>query len=257
MVSITKIASLLLLPLPITLIFLFLGLFFLLVTARQKLGKIFVFLGFLILTVFSIEPVSYSIIKPLESEYPVVQSTVIPDYIIVLGNNDTPDTALPPTSQLNHTSRTRLVEALRLYFMYPDATLLLSGGHLQPDRPSNALIMSQAAQSLGVPKTKIQLFEYNQSTHDEAVSIAPVIRDKTAFLVTSANHMPRAMDIFRTVGAYPIPAPADFKAKQPYFSRPALSYFPHVDALAKSHLALHEWLGRVWALITGQIRTSS
>ena len=63
--SITKIISLLVVPLPFAIVCLFLGLFFLWVTSRHRLGRGFVTLGFLILVVFPIAPVSYSVLHPL------------------------------------------------------------------------------------------------------------------------------------------------------------------------------------------------
>ncbi len=261
MVSISKIASVILMPLPCALLLLLLGLLFLLLTKRQGFGKVLITLSFLILFTFSLSPVSYLLLHPLEAQYPPYQdSSQVPDYIITLGNSDIPDNNLPYLAQLSDTARSRLTETLRLHHMYPNATLIFSGGHRQPSRPSNAFIMAQAAISLGVSKAQIQLFEYNMNTHDEAVSIAPVIRGKTALLVTSASHMPRAIALFRTVGAFPTPAPTDIQAKKASTkntknTNEALTYIPNANALAQSHQALHEWLGRLWALITGQIQT--
>ena len=99
-------------------------------------------------------------------------------------------------------------------FMYPTATLILSGGHSKADRPSNALIMSQAAIALGVPKHKFNSLNTIKARMMRLSVSRQLFVDKTAFLVICQSSA-TSHGYIRTVGAYPIPAPTDFQAKQP------------------------------------------
>jgi uncharacterized SAM-binding protein YcdF (DUF218 family) len=72
------------------------------------------------------------------------------------------------------------------------------------------------------------------------------------FLVTSAAHMPRSMALFKKRGMQPIPAPADFRAPNTQSSG-LVRFFPGVWSLGQSQIALHEYLGLVWAWLRGAI----
>lgn len=60
-------------------------------------------------------------------------------------------------------------------------------------------------------------------------------------LVTSAIHMPRAMQIFQDRGLHPIAAPTDYIIKQASEVRPS-QLFPSAGNLNLSKLLLYEWL---------------
>lgn len=62
-------------------------------------------------------------------------------------------------------------------------------------------------------------------------------------LVSHAWHLPRAVAAFRHVGFTVLPAPTLVPARTRF---DALDWLPDVRALARSSLALHEYLGRAW-----------
>ena len=64
-----KLVAPLFFPIPICLEILFLGLFFLWFTRRQKTGKIVVSIGVIFLTVISYSAISNMLLRPLESKY--------------------------------------------------------------------------------------------------------------------------------------------------------------------------------------------
>ena len=63
-------------------------------------------------------------------------------------------------------------------------------------------------------------------------------------LVTSAYHMPRAMEIFKEEGMNPIPAPTQFLTKR--YSYRTKYFLPSVVNLIHSDIALHEYMGMTW-----------
>ena len=69
---------------------------------------------------------------------------------------------------------------------------------------------------------------------------------KRVLLVTSANHMPRAMLLFRHCPAEVIPVPVDYQSSapgQPASDSGLARYLPQAEALAQSERALREYLG--------------
>ena len=75
---------------------------------------------------------------------------------------------------------------------------------------------------------------------------------KTAALVTSAYHMPRAMAMARGAGFNPTAAPTDFKAKLAQRPLPFYSQLPSSRWLYHSTLGVHERLGLLWTRLRGQ-----
>lgn len=109
------------------------------------------------------------------------------------------------------------------------------------------------AASLGIPRSRMTLFENNKDTHDEAVSISRHLQGKRVALVSSATHLPRAMALYQGQGLNAVPAPTDYTAKQSQVVQPLYSYLPKGRYLMYSEAAIHEWIGVWWARLRGQV----
>ncbi|MGC6486025.1 MAG: YdcF family protein, partial [Planctomycetota bacterium] len=70
---------------------------------------------------------------------------------------------------------------------------------------------------------------------------------KKVLLVTSAWHMPRAVEAARRFGLEPVPAPTGFREGVFASWR---SFVPHWNGLRDTALAMHEWGGRVAYALT-------
>jgi len=112
--------------------------------------------------------------------------------------------------------------------------------------------MAQIAGLLGVKPQDISLESDSRDTADQAEIIAKKIGRERFILVTSAAHMPRSMALFRKRGLQPIPAPADFPAREPQGFDPS-RFFPGAGGLGQVETALHEYLGLAWAWLRGEI----
>ena len=132
-----KIVSAFLYPLPISLLLSFLGLYLLWFTTKQKVGKILVSVGLVILTLFSYRVVADRLLRPLERQYgtfEITSSSAVPEtenesaikFVVVLGGGHTSDPELPLLSQINTSPLVRLMEGIRIYKKYPGVKLLLS-----------------------------------------------------------------------------------------------------------------------------------
>jgi uncharacterized SAM-binding protein YcdF (DUF218 family) len=249
-----KIVSPMLYPLPLSLEILILGLIVLLVTRRQKTGKILVFSGVLLLAASSYGFFPDRLLRPLESRYPPVTdsgSITNVKWVVVLGGGYTSDASLPVTSQLSGGSLARLVEGIRLQRMVPGSKLILSGGGAFDPVP-NALVMADLALALGVKDADIVLETLSKDTKDEARFIEGIVGKDRFVLVTSASHMPRSVALFEKRGMQPIPAPTGHQVKKRQKMSPGL-FFPNSHHLSKSEKAFHEYLGLIWARIKGQV----
>jgi uncharacterized SAM-binding protein YcdF (DUF218 family) len=259
-----KIVAPLLLPLPLCLGLLFIGLGLLWFTRRQRSGKILVSAGAGLLLVLSYSAVPDMALRPLELKYPPVAdlnagsggpqdapSLRAGSYIVVLGGGISSDPTLPITSQIGPASLSRLLEGVRLYRAEPGRKLILSGGRVF--RPtSESQVMSRVALIMGVNPRDILQESVSRDTEEQARLLKPLVGRERFFLVTSAVHMPRAMALFRRQGLDPVAAPVGLPAQQMGQWSPE-GLFPSTGSLGLTDIALHEYLGLAWAWLRGDI----
>jgi uncharacterized SAM-binding protein YcdF (DUF218 family) len=242
-----KLLTPLLYPVPAVLLALGLGLFFLWITPWKRAGRLLVTLGALLLGALSWGPVADSLVRPLERQYrPLVFHQGLRDvrWVVVLGGGHVSDPMLPPTGQLDEASLVRLAEGIRIHRLLPRSRLLLSGGRLH-DPVSHAQVMAEAAASLGVDPKNMLLEANSRDTQDQAVEIRRLVGDEPFVLVSSAVHMPRAMELFRAQGMRPIAAPTGHTVRDPREQSPTRHY-PSAENLRKTSRAIHEYLGLAW-----------
>ena len=246
-----KILSSLLLPLPLAIILLFIGLVLSCLHRQKKISGSLLGYGFVILVLFSFCPIPYILTHDLESRYqPLTKLPTNVNTIVVLGGGVRSDTSMPPNTQLGSASLARLIEGIRLYKLLlrdgKQPKLILSGGRVF-GLPSEAGILENTAIILGVNKKNIILENGSKDTAEEAENLKSRLSNKPFILVTSATHMPRAMFIFQQAGTKPIAAPTQFIATK---SRSALKRFlPSSNSLMQADISLHEYLGMAWAQI--------
>src|SRR5699024_7142528 len=135
-----------------------------------------------------------------------------PFHIVVLGGGHGIDEKLPANSLLSLNALGRLNEGIRLQRKLPNSKLVVSGH--SSHGPTHAELLQQAAVLAGLDEESITLQKPPVTTYDEARVYAenygnthPVI------LVTSASHMPRAVQSFRFFDIEPVPSPTDFRLK--------------------------------------------
>ncbi len=249
-----KIVAPLFFPVPLCLEILLFSLFLLWFTRRQKLGKILMSVGVVLLAVLSYGAVSDNFLGRLECEYPpMLELEHVRDakWVVVLGGGHNSDPQLPVTNQLTGASVARLVEGIRLHRMLPGSKLVLSGGSAFDPVP-NAKVMADAALAIGVDSQDFVLESDSKDTKDQAQFILEIVGKDRFILVTSASHMPRSMALFEKLGMTPIPAPANYPRKERQGISPRM-FFPRAGGLAKAERVFYEYLGIAWAKLRGQI----
>jgi len=238
-----KITSFLLMPLTIILIALILALLF--HRSKPQLSFKYLCAGTLLLMISTFAPFSDWVMSPIENNYPVFSRSSAPvDYIIVLGCSHSSDALLPETTQLKTCSLQRLVEAIRIYRIHPEASLITSGSAFNQEF-SNAETVKRAAISLGIPEEKILTENFPKDTEEEAQLIAPRVLGTNVVLVTNADHMPRSMTYFQQQGINPIAAPTGHWVKDNHGAKDWGYYTPTAKKLMQTTTAWYETLGRI------------
>lgn len=175
-------------------------------------------------------------------------------YIVVLGSGHIADNRLPETSQIGCDSLYRLTEGMRLFNLLPDAKLVISGG-IAYDPVPNADLVKRVAISLGIPSERVITENRPRDTVQEARYLEPLLGKELFILVTSALHMPRAIDIFKGFGMQPIAAPTDYIQKQHAIETPMV-IFPSATNFDLSRRIIYEWIGTIWSKIKTSIKNS-
>ena len=166
------------------------------------------------------------------------------EYIVVLGSGHVSDDRLPETSQIGGSSLYRLIEGIRLINLFPGSKLVLSGGIVYDPVP-NADVVKRVAESLGVSSDRIIAENRPIDTVQEAKYLEPLLGKENFILVTSALHMPRAIDVFKDFGMQPIAAPTDYIVKRHVIEPPGV-IFPSTANFDLSPRIIYEWIGSEW-----------
>lgn len=158
------------------------------------------------------QPAADQVLKPIERQYPAFKAQTV-DHIVVLGCSHADDEFLPISDKPNACSKSRLVEAIRIWRLNPQAIIHLSGTLAQVTH-AHTQIESDFLQALGVPAANIQQHAGASNTEEEAALVSEhLLRTSTTprvALVTNAAHLPRAMRWFASHSVTPIAAPAEF-----------------------------------------------
>jgi len=244
-----KVVSVFCFPLGFSLLMIFAGLFLLYLKPGSRRRMAFIFLGAVWLLVLSLPITGFLLTRSLEAEAgpyanPADLSQKGVQYIVVLGGSRV-IADMTPADRWG-CSILRVMEGLRLWKSIPSSLLVLSAGSALGEN-SDAEAMAVLLNELGVPRESLVLETRAGDTIGEARLFSKLVGTKPVALVTSAQHMPRSMELFRSLGLEPIPCPCWFQATRwPEWYR---WFLPDAGALLESHCAMKEYLGRLWLKI--------
>ena len=242
-----KFLSYLILPLPVALTLIAVGVVLLWFTTRLKTGKTLVTVGLGVLLLASSGEFGNWTRDIWKQRGPLQTLADAPGarWIVVLGSGYSDAPGIPATSRLDGAGLERLVEAVRLYRTGRSAKLVLSGGTMWGGI-SQAEVLAQAAETLGVPRADMVLESKSADAQDEAVMIHDIVHDDPFVLVTSALHMRRSLRLFKKQGMTPVPALAGYCPN-------GTSILPSSGQLARADAAEHEYVGILWSFLRGTI----
>lgn len=212
------------------------------------LGYILLGLSVVFLYLLSLKPVAFRLLKPLEFSYPTYSNVPV-KFIHVLGCGHIEDPSLPITSQLSYTSCIRVVEAVRIWHLNPEAIMLLSGYSSLGHTRSTAAMHQELALGLGIPDKYIQIFETPRDTEEEVTLISERVNNQSVAVVTTASHMHRTMAFYHKENITVIPAPTMHLSRERSGSLSLSDFYPQESYLQMSATAFHEWIGLLWMKI--------
>ncbi|MDD4886431.1 MAG: YdcF family protein [Thiomonas sp.] len=147
-------------------------------------------------------------------------------------------------SALKAASLRRLLSAVQLAQKTPDSTLLISGGWGRSVREAN--LMGALAEQMGFPASRIELDTTSRTTFQTAQNIRERVQQtpqERRYLITSADHLPRAMMAFHHERIAICAWPVDYEALP---LQPLDMLTPQISALEKSTRVVHELLGMLY-----------
>jgi uncharacterized SAM-binding protein YcdF (DUF218 family) len=105
----------------------------------------------------------------------------------------------------------RVMEGARVYRVLDQPWVIVTGG-LGSTRQTEAAHMAAELQSLGVPADRIVIEGQARNTHEHGLYVTTLLHErqtKRFVLVTSRQHIARALGVFRKAGWDPIPSSPD------------------------------------------------
>jgi uncharacterized SAM-binding protein YcdF (DUF218 family) len=187
-------------------------------------------------------------IASLERQYPpkTMEQTPEADIAIVLGG--ALGQPLPPRVEVYlFGGAGRILHASRLYRAGKVKRVLVSAGNIpwaRAIKPEAELIKDLLVE-WGVASEAIEIETASRNTYENALEIARIWKArgfKSALLVTSAIHMPRAIAVFRHADLPVIASTADVLVVDDD-PRDVFAWLPDASALAATTNALKEWTG--------------
>ena len=216
-------------------------------TRRRSLERVFAAAAFATLLAFSLQPVAGGLSRSLAGQFPALTVAAPLEGIVavaVLGAGCEPAPGKPATAWLPAAGIERLVEGVRVLRLAPGSRMVVSGRGRR-DEPSSAEAMERAAISLGVDPARIVRVNTPRDTAEEIAALSALVGTQKIVIVTSAEHMPRAMELSAHAGLHAVAAPASTASGDAWDG--AWSLVPSVTTLEHSSAAVHELLGLVWA----------
>jgi uncharacterized SAM-binding protein YcdF (DUF218 family) len=140
--------------------------------------------------------------------------------------------------------------------LYPIAGVVFSGvcSNLVYNDAMEADFAGEIFESLGVDKSRLTMERQSRNTQENAEFSKALVAPRDGerwLLVTSAFHMPRSVGLFRKAGFAVEPYPVDWRVG----GRGDLVTFSNVavEGLARTDLAIREWIGLIAYRATGRI----
>ncbi len=240
-----KLVSSLVMPLPVALALIALGLFWARRERTRTRGVRTALAGAGILYIASLPPFAFMMLAPLEDGMVAYQAPDEPPAaIVVLGAGYHPVANRPLTGVISSGSVTRVAEALRIARMHPKTRVHCSGWG-GPWPGSNAAAACQLAVGMGLAPTRVVLHPSAKDTEEEAIAVAATKPTGKVVVVTHATHMLRARELFERHGLDVVPAPTGHISPE----SPTWTLIPASEALGTTTGSWREWLGRLWIRI--------
>ncbi|MGS2721914.1 YdcF family protein [Paraglaciecola aestuariivivens] len=215
--------------------------------AKNKLLNGIAYLWLVWLLLCSMTYPSVLLIKPLEEQYPVVpiqsQQWRNSNAIVVLACNHFEDKGLPFVSRWPNCSMQRNLQAALMYQAHPLPIYLAGDILAKTDALPQAVHNRDFLIYMGIKPEHIFISPKGVNTETEVNALASLLKGKQVALVSSASHLPRAVNYFAEHNVSVLPIPVE------HFSRiniEPVAGLPNAASLYRSERAIHEYLGLIY-----------
>ncbi|MCW9014605.1 MAG: YdcF family protein [Gammaproteobacteria bacterium] len=234
----------LILPSNLIIIFLLAGICLASTQRFKKFSKASYLVTLFLFLVIGSGPVSSYLMKELEYQYPKLGLEIdrqdINDIVILAGYAERKD-ELPDSAKINQASSFRIIEAAGIFHALPESRQIwISGSGDVPELMKTVLV------NIGIPEENIFTEKGSADTLISAKNMSTHLQQKPFFLVTSAGHMPRAVDAFKKYQLNPIPAPTHFLSRRNILET---VYWPTPEHLMLVDKAIYEYFATLKDLI--------
>ena len=227
----------------------------LLMTRFRRAGLRLAIGSLVLLALLGFSPLGGFLAHTLESRFPPWDASPgAPDGIVVLGGGIASALSNDYDQPMLTSDGGRITAIAKLARTYPNARIVYANGDasLFPTGQTDAKYFYALTDSFGIARERVMVESRSRNTFENAVFSKEVAKPKPGerwLLVTSAQHMPRAIGCFREAG-FPVEAyPAVWKTR-------LRGSWAFADTLGKGlydlDLATHEWLGLIAYRLTGK-----
>ena len=227
----------------------------LLATRFKRAGQKLMIVSFVFMALAGFVPLGNMLGHALESRFPPWDlARGAPDGIVVLGGAISPILSRDYGETMVNTDAGRVIALVKLARAYPNARIVYSSGdvNLLANGLAEADFLYPLLDSFGVPRERVMLESRSRNTLENAVFTKDLVKPKPGerwLLVTSAQHMPRAVGCFRKVGfpveAYPVAWRTRLEGRLEFGN-------VFGGGLARLDSATHEWFGVISYWMTGR-----
>jgi uncharacterized SAM-binding protein YcdF (DUF218 family) len=225
----------------------------LMATRWRCAGTRMMVVSLILLAALGLSPAGDLLTYALESRFPPWDpARGAPDGIVVLGGNILPKLSRDHGEPVFGGDAARFVAMAKLARSYPDARIVYSGGDasLLGNQPPEADFVRPLFDNFGIARERVLLEARSRNTAENAAFTKDLVKPKPGerwLLVTSAQHIPRAIGCFRRVG-FPIEAyPVGWRTGQ---KSDLMTTKIFSKGLARFDSAAYEWIGLLAYWIT-------
>jgi uncharacterized SAM-binding protein YcdF (DUF218 family) len=227
----------------------------LMATRFNRAGRWIAMTSIVLLVLAGFSPLGVFLAHKLESRFPAWDpSHGAPEGIVVLGGAISPQLSRDWGETAVGSDAGRVIAIAKLARAYPNARIVYSSGDasLLGNGLPEADFLYPLLDAFGVPRDRVTLESKSRNTIENAHFSKDLMKPKPGerwLLVTSAQHMPRAVGTFRQAGfdveAYPVA----------WHTRKRFRFYPMdvlSNGLVRLDSAAHEWIGLIAYWLTGK-----
>ena len=225
-------------------------------TRYARAGRRLAVLGVLLLALAGFAPLGNALILPLEQRFPPWDaSRGPPDGIVVLGGAIGPVISGQRGEPSLNEAAERITIVGELAQRYPKARIAFTGGDgsLSGTGGAETEHALRLFEGFGIPRGRIEPEAASRNTAENAALTKALVDPKPGerwILITSAQHMPRAVGCFRRAGFAVEAYPVDWRTGG---SGDLVSVSLSLAAgLARTDVAAREWIGLMAYWLTGR-----